>query len=79
MIKNALTRAEGKKRKRRDSDDGKAKSKVNFTRPRCYSEEVELLEEEMQRTLRFFVHYKIEWMSRATKCKQSGGAMFASK
>ena len=45
MIKNALTRAEGKKRKRRDSDEGKAKSKVNFTRPRCYSEEVDVEDE----------------------------------
>ena len=38
MIKNAMSSNEGKKRKRRDSEEEMSKSKVNFTRTRCYNE-----------------------------------------
>ncbi len=41
-LKRAMLITDGKKRKRLESDEEKAKSKVNFTCARCYSDEEDL-------------------------------------
>ncbi len=41
-LKRAMLITEGKKRKRPESDEEKAKSKVNFSHARCYGEEEDL-------------------------------------
>ncbi len=44
-LKRAMLITEGKKRKRPEKDEEKAKGKVNFSRARCYGEEEDLEKE----------------------------------
>ena len=48
MIRKAMENSEIKKRKRSDSDEDIGRVKVNFTRPRCYKEETEDVEKDVE-------------------------------